>query len=67
MLGVTVIFFWFGDNVFKKYINEAFIMDVITILWGDEKIEWMGNMTQNYCDEYTSDPQYFPKCVLEYY
>ena len=42
-------------------------MKVIFIFWNYEHNKWINNMKQIGGDEYTPDPQYWPKYVLDYY
>ena len=37
MVDVEVIVSWVDENVFKKYIGEAYGIDILTGIWGYEK------------------------------
>ena len=36
MLDIYVILSWVDDNYDKNYVNDASVMEVISILWKDE-------------------------------
>ena len=43
MLDVAVILSWVDDNIMKKYIYEASVIELIFSIWKDEVNKWISN------------------------
>ena len=50
MLDVTVILSGVDENIVKKYIYEASVIELISRIWTDELNEWVNNTKSIYGD-----------------